>query len=59
MYIVRPVSQLTGVDLVADPDLHQIAASQFAVDRKIEKCPVSKPMLSIQVKANSPNLPWF
>jgi len=55
----RPCSQLTAGDKVADFDLHQIAASQLAVDRKIEKCPVSKPMLSIQVKANSPNLPWF
>lgn len=51
-----PRSQLTA-GKVADPDLHQIATSRFAVDRKIEKRPVSKPMLSIQVKANSPNLP--
>jgi hypothetical protein len=42
----RPRSQLTAGDKIADPDLHQIAASQLAVDRKIEKRPVSKPMLA-------------
>jgi hypothetical protein len=55
----RPCSQLTAGDKVADLNLHQIAASQFAVDRKIEKRPISKPMLSIQMKANCPYLPWF
>jgi hypothetical protein len=55
----RPGSQLTAGDKIADPDLHQIAASQFAVYRKIEKRPVSKPMLAIQMKANCPYLPWF
>jgi hypothetical protein len=52
-------SQLTAGDKVTNPDLHKIAASQFAVDRKIEKRPVAKPMLPIQVKANCPYLPWL
>ena len=55
----RPRSQLTAGDKVAYLNLHQIAASQFAVDRKIEKRAVSKSMLAIQMKANCPYLSWF
>jgi hypothetical protein len=54
-----PRSQLTAGDEIADLDLHKIAASQLAVDCEIEQRPVSKPVLSIQVEANCPYLPWF
>jgi len=45
-------SQLTAGDKVTNPDLHKIAASQFAVDRKIEKRPVAK---SLRQAVHSPD----
>jgi hypothetical protein len=54
-----PRSQRSTCHQVADLDLHQITAPQFAVDRKIEQRPVSKSVLAIEMKANGPDLTWF
>jgi len=43
----RPRSHLTAGDKVANLYLHQIAASQLAVDRKVEERSISQPMLSV------------
>ena len=44
---------------VAGPDLHQIAAAQFAIDGEIEESPISNPPMLIQEEANGPNLTGF
>jgi hypothetical protein len=54
-----PRSQLSARHQVTDFDLDQITASQFAVDRKIKQRPVSKSVLAIQMKPNSPYLSRF
>jgi hypothetical protein len=37
-----------AADEFTDPDFHDVAASQFAVDGKIEQCRVTQPSLSIE-----------
>jgi len=54
-----PRSQLSTRHQVADLDLHQITAPQFAVDRKIKQRPISKSVFAIEMKANGPNLSWL
>ncbi|KTE08953.1 hypothetical protein ATE71_13630 [Sphingopyxis sp. H115] len=50
--LTRLTRLFTARDKITDLHLHQIAASQLAVDRKIENSPVPKPMLWIQAKGN-------
>jgi hypothetical protein len=41
----------------ADLDLHKVAASQLAVDGKVEQCSIPRTTLTIQKEADRPNLP--
>ena len=41
---------------VTDLELHQIAAPQFAVDRKVEQGAVTKPLLAVKEEPDRPNL---
>jgi hypothetical protein len=41
---------------VADPELHQVTAFEFAVDRQIEHCEVTQHAFALQVKARCPHL---
>jgi hypothetical protein len=52
----RSSSDISPRYKVADLDLHEIAASQLAVDRQVEKRPITKTALPIQEEANSPDL---
>ncbi len=42
-----PGADLPATDEIADPDLHDVAAAQFAVDRQIEQRSVSDPSLLV------------
>lgn len=41
---------------VTDPDFHQVAAAQLAIDSQIEKRSVSKSSVSIKEETDCPNL---
>ena len=41
---------------IADPHFHEVAATQLAVDRQIEKRAISKPLLAFEPKADRPDL---
>jgi hypothetical protein len=41
---------------VADPQLDEVAAAQLAIDREVEEGEVSRPSLTLQMKADRPNL---
>lgn len=55
----RSRSDLPTADKVADPHLHQVAASEFAVDRQIEQRPISQASTLIEIEPNFPNLLRF
>src|SRR5262249_47544289 len=40
----------------ADPDLHDVAATQLAVDGKVEKRPVTETPFSVEPEPDGPNL---
>jgi hypothetical protein len=52
----RPGPHIGSCQKIADLDLHEVAASQLAVDRQVEQRPVSEARFPIQEKADSPNL---
>jgi hypothetical protein len=52
----RSSSDIRPGDEVADPDLHEIAASQLAVDRQVEKRSVGEAALPFQEEATGPDL---
>ncbi|HYZ64935.1 MAG TPA: hypothetical protein VE650_20980, partial [Acetobacteraceae bacterium] len=41
---------------LTDPDLHEVAATQLAVDGKVEKRPVAKTPFSVELEPDRPNL---
>jgi hypothetical protein len=43
---------------VTDSELHQVTASQLAVDRQIEDREVTQPAFALQVEAHRPHLLW-
>jgi hypothetical protein len=43
-------------DEVADANLHHVATTQLAVDRKVEQGPISEAALTVQEEPDSPNL---
>jgi hypothetical protein len=55
----RPSSDLPAQDDIADFDLHNIAAAELAVDRQVEKRPVSRAAVLVEKEADGPDLPWF
>tara|TARA_R110000868_G_C10970594_1_gene769798 strand:- start:10779 stop:11120 length:342 start_codon:yes stop_codon:yes gene_type:complete len=50
------ISDLSIADNVADPDFHQIATAQLAVDSQIKKRSISTPVVLIQIETDCPNL---
>ena len=52
----RAVSHLRTRDKIADLDLHEVAAAQFAVDRQIKQRPIPKAPFAIKKEADRPNL---
>ena len=55
----RACSNLPAADKVAYLHLHQVAASEFAVDRQIEQRPISQPAALIKVEPDFPYLLRF
>lgn len=55
----RSRSDLPTADKVANSHLHQVAASEFAVDRQIEQRPISQASTLIEIEPNLPNLLRF
>lgn len=56
---VSACSDLPAADKVADLQLHQVAAPQFAVDRRIEQSPSSQAAALIEIESDCPNLLRF
>jgi hypothetical protein len=54
-----PGADQPATDEIADPDLHDVAAAQFAVDRQIEQRSVSDPSLPVKPEADGPDLLGF
>jgi hypothetical protein len=52
----RPSSNVVAVDECPDFQLYQIAAAELAVDRKIEKRPISHPSFTVEEEADCPDL---
>jgi hypothetical protein len=52
-------SNLSATDDIADFHLHQVATPKLAIDRQIEKRPISQAAALIEVKADFPDLLWF
>ena len=52
----RAVSDATTNHNVADLDLHDIAAAQLAIDRKIEHGPITQPAFPVEPEPHSPDL---
>ena len=50
---------LIGVNHVAHPQAHQIAAAQLAVDRQVEHGQVADLMPVLQVESNGPDILWL
>jgi hypothetical protein len=50
---------LSATDEIANPDLHNVAAAQFAVDREVEHGPIPYPSLLVQPEADGPDLLRF
>jgi hypothetical protein len=44
---------------VSDPNSHQIATAQLAVDRKIEQCAISNAVILVEQEADCPNFLWL
>jgi hypothetical protein len=44
---------------IADPDLHQIAASKFTIDGEVKEGPVPDPSMLIEKEADRPDLARF
>jgi hypothetical protein len=44
---------------IADLDLHDIAAAQFAIDGEIEQCSISQAAMLVEEEPYSPDLPRF
>lgn len=47
---------LTAAEEVADADFHDVAATQFPVDGKVEQCPVVKTPFSVEPESDGPDL---
>ncbi len=52
----RPRSDLSAADKVANLHLHQVAASEFAIDREVEQRAITQAAALIEVE---PNLPYL
>lgn len=44
---------------VVNSDLHQVTATQLAIDCEIEKCTIPEPVMLIKKETHSPNLARF
>lgn len=54
-----PRSNLSTTDNVANFHLHEVAATELTVDRKVEECTISQAASLIEVKSDLPNLLGF
>ena len=52
----RPCPDFAITNNVTDPDFHQVATSQLAIDSEIEKRSISKPSVLIKEATDCPNL---
>jgi hypothetical protein len=50
---------LIACDEIANPNLHQIATAQFAVDGQVEQRAVTNAMMLIEEEAYCPDLTWL
>lgn len=50
------VGSTTACNQIVDTDLHEVAATQFAVDRQVEQRPVFKPFFPIKHEPDRPDL---
>jgi hypothetical protein len=54
-----PRTDFSIANNVVDPDFHQVATAQFAVDSQIKKRSISNPPVLIKKEARCPNLTRF
>jgi hypothetical protein len=45
-----------ALDDIVDPEAHQIAAAQLAVDGEVEQCELPRSMIQLQPNPDSPDL---
>ncbi|WP_177185203.1 hypothetical protein [Sphingobium sp. YR768] len=55
----RPGADFPITHNVADPDFHQIAASQFAIEGQVKEGSIANSSVLIQKETDRPNLPGF
>lgn len=56
LYNCGPGPNFSIANDVTDPDLHQVAAAQLAIDGEIEESPIPNPSVLIKKKAYCPDL---
>jgi hypothetical protein len=49
----RAVANASATDDVADPDLHEVAAAQLAVDSQVEQRPVAQSLVLVEVEPDA------
>jgi hypothetical protein len=54
-----PGADPAATEEIADPDLYDVTAAQFAVDRQIEHRPIPDPALTVEPEADGSDLLGF